>query len=210
MNELQHLAKPKDGPAPRWFHMAVAASMIISAVSALIATIHTGRTMSALVEQNAKLVRANSTPILEFDHFNVRNDGSSSLEFSVENVGTGAARIYWFELSIDGKPMQDMTAAIHSLSPDLKSMPAFSSGPVARRVFAAGAGQRFFAWPKPVPASADQVAAWKALDTARFKRIAVQACYCSVFDECWTSKLNGDVPTVTPLCKTEKHLSLLG
>ena len=39
MNELQHLAKPKDGPAPRWFHVAVAASMIISAVSALVATL---------------------------------------------------------------------------------------------------------------------------------------------------------------------------
>ena len=54
MNELTQLAKPKDGPAPRWFHIAVAASMVLSAVSALIATIHTRETMTALVEQNAK------------------------------------------------------------------------------------------------------------------------------------------------------------
>ena len=45
MLDVQQLAKPKDGPAPRWFHVAVAASMVISAVSALVATLHTGKTM---------------------------------------------------------------------------------------------------------------------------------------------------------------------
>jgi hypothetical protein len=210
MNEIQHLAKPKDGPAPRWFHVAVAASMIISAVSALIATLHTGRTMSALVEQNARLVRANSTPILEFGHGNLKDDGSSTLDFTVRNVGTGVARIAWFEFRLDGKPMQDMSATIQALHPNIKPMPSFNSGPVARRVFAAGAEQRFFGWAKPAPDSKEFLAAWTALDKARFKRIEVEACYCSVFNDCWTSKLNGEVPTPAPLCSTEKRLSLQG
>jgi len=210
MNELQHLAKPKDGPAPRWFHVAVAASMVISAVSALIATLHTGRTMTALVEQNAKLVRANSTPILEFGHGNIRDDGSPSLEFTVRNVGTGAARVVWFELRVDGRPMPDMAATIRQLSPELQSRPTFSSGPVAKRVFAAGADQRFFSWPKPAPGEGEFVKPWVEVDKARFNRIEVQACYCSLFDECWTSKLNGDVPTSSPSCATEKRVSLLG
>ena len=132
------------------------------------------------------------------------------LEFTVRNVGTGAARVVWFEFRVDGKPMPDMSAVIHALSPELKSMPTFNSGPVAKRVFAAGAEQRFFGWPKPAAADAGSVDAWMALNSARFKRIEVEACYCSVFDECWTSKLNGDVPVLTPSCATEVRQSLLG
>ena len=149
MNEIQHLVKPKDGPAPRWFHIAVALSMIISAISALVATLHTGQTMTALVEQNAKLVRAGSTPILEFGHGNVLDDGSSA---------------------------------------------TFHSAPIASRSLAAGSDARILLWKKPNEDTPDLLRAWSALDEARFQTVAVEACFCSVFEECWTSSLNGDVP----------------
>jgi len=208
MNELQHLPKPKDGPAPRWFHVAVAASMIISAVSALIATLHTGRTMTALVQQNERLVRANSTPILEFGHANSKDDGSPHLEFVLRNVGTGPARIAWFQLTVDGKPVPHMSAVVDLLHPGLSGRPAVLVAPVGKHIFAAGARHSFFSWTKPPPGSGDQVSAWARLDQARFSRIAVEACYCSIFEECWTSKLNGEAPIISPACAMEKRVSL--
>jgi hypothetical protein len=216
MNEIQHLAKPKDGPAPRWFHLAVAASMVISAVSALIATVHTGRTMTALVEQNAKLVRAGSTPVLEFTHGNGDDKGNAILEFHVKNAGSGMARVVWFEFRLDNKPMKDMGEVGLALSPrlasdaNLNARLSFSTGPIAGRVFSPGNEQRFFGWTRPPVAEQDLRDLWNKLDEARFKRITVEACFCSVFQECWTSKLNGDVPVPSAECANDKRVSLRG
>ena len=210
MNEIQHLAKPKDGPAPKWFHIAVAASMIISAVSALIATLHTGRTMSALVEQNARLVRAASTPVLEFGHGNAREDGTASLDFVVRNVGSGIARVVWFEYRLDGKPMPDTGAVVRALEPGAAEKLTLFSGPVANRFLAPGAEQRVLGWIRPPETEIGSLKAWKELDKARFGRIEVEACFCSVFQECWTSKLGGEMPTPNQSCPSEKRLSIRG
>jgi hypothetical protein len=210
MNEIQHIAKPKDGPAPKWFHIAVAASMIISAVSALIATLHTGKTMTALVEQNARLVRASSTPILEFGHGNTRDDGKANLDFVVRNVGSGMARVVWFEFRLDGKPVPNVGAVVQTLNPEAKGNVSLLSGPVANRFLAPGAEQRILGWARPSEAEPDVLKAWNELDKARFTRIEVEACFCSVFQECWTSKLGGDVPTPSPDCASEKRLSIRG
>jgi hypothetical protein len=212
--EVQHMVKPKDAPAPRWFHIAVAASMVISAISALVATLHTGKTMTALVEQNAKLVRAGSTPVLQFGHGNQRDDGTRSLEFGVANVGSGMARVVWFELRVDGKAMSDMSATVLALVPGLvlrETIPLnIVTSSLANRTFAPGAQQRVFGWDRPADKETELLKAWEVLNTARFKRITVEACYCSVFQECWTSNLSGDVPKPLPECSAAGHVSLQG
>jgi hypothetical protein len=216
MNEIQHLAKPKDGPAPRWFHLAVAASMVISAVSALIATIHTGRTMTALVEQNAKLVRAGSTPVLEFTHGNVSDDGEAALGFFVSNQGSGMARIVWFEMRLDNKPMRNMRDVARVLGTDFDAMPNISSklkvatSSVAGRTLSPGTDVTLVAWPRPPKDEILLTKLWNDLNQARFQRIEVEACFCSVFQECWISKLTGDVPLPSPDCPTQKRVSLQG
>jgi hypothetical protein len=212
--EVQHMVKPKDAPAPRWFHIAVAASMIISAISALVATLHTGKTMTALVEQNAKLVRAGSTPMLEFGHGNQRVDGAKSLEFGVGNVGSGLARVVWFELRVDGKAMPDMRAAVLAVLPDSKipkGVPInVTTSQIAQRTLSPSAQQRLFSWSRPDASETELLRAWEALNVARFKRITVEACYCSVFQECWTSNLNSDVPKPVPECSAAGRVSLQG
>jgi hypothetical protein len=220
MNELQHLAKPKDGPAPRWFHIAVAASMVISAISALVATLHTGRTMTALVEQNAKLVRAGSTPVLEFGHGNREEDGSSAVTFNVGNAGSGLARVVWFELKLDGKPMPHMGAVLQALKQQDASMavaPALTAQSVSLvtasiegRMLAPRSDVRMFTWAKPVADNELQVKLWNLLDKARFTRITAQACFCSVFQECWLSDLKGEFPKPSATCEQEKRVSLQG
>lgn len=210
MNEIHNLAKPKDGPAPRWFHIAVAASMILSAAAALIGSVHTSRTMSALVEQNAKLVRANSTPVLEFSHSNQGGDGVANLRFVVKNVGSGLAQIVWFELLLDGKPMSHMNQVIEKLSPELKTRPEFATSQVAGRVFSPGARELVMTWKRPPDTNEAETKAWEEMNKARFKRITVAACYCSIFRECWVSNLKGSLPNPSPNCVNEKKTSLDG
>jgi hypothetical protein len=210
MNELQHLAKPKDGPAPRWFHVAVAASMVISAISALVATLHTGRTMTALVEQNAKLVRAGSTPVLEFQHGNGRDDGTQALDFVVRNAGSGMARVVWFELKVDGKPMRNFGDAQGVFKADGLEKVSFNTSPVAGRFLSPGSEVRLFGWVRPEASAPVALKLWADIDKARFSRFTVEACFCSVFQECWTSELKGDVPKLSPGCAEEKRVSLQG
>ena len=200
MFEITKLAAPKDGPAPRWFHVAVAASMIISAVSALIATMHTGQTMTALVEQNARMVRAASTPILQFSHGNQTDDGRAVLNFSLRNAGNGLARVVWFELRVDGQPMGSMEQAVKTLVPAAPVIEHAASNTIAKRVLAAGGNLHVFGWQRPADDQVQLGQAWATLDKARFGKMEVQACYCSVFEECWTSTMNGDVPKPVQDC----------
>jgi hypothetical protein len=210
MNEIHNLANPKDVPAPRWFHIAVATSMVLSAVAALIGSLHTSRTMSALVEQNARLVRANSTPVLEFGHGNQGADGVANLQFRIRNVGSGLARVVWFELLVDGKPMAHMDQAVRQISPELVTPPYLTTSPVAGRVFAPGTDALVMTWKRPPATNVAESKAWEAMNHARFKRITVATCFCSVFQECWVSKLDGDFPKPSPDCVNEKKTSLRG
>jgi hypothetical protein len=201
MIPLPPIMKPRNENAPRWFHIAVALSMVLSAVSAVVAALNTRSTMTALVEQNARLVRANATPLLEFGHGNQDEQRQPALSFNLRNVGHGPARIVWFELRLDGKPVPNMNDAIVRLQPEAAKELAISSGPVAPRMFASEADQRFFYWRKPEPRLAAQLKAWEELNQARFGRIEVEACYCSAFEECWTTHGVGDVPQPVAACK---------
>ena len=85
-------------------------------------SLHTAKTMEQLVEQNRRLVRANSVPLLQFDTGNIGDDGrSSELYLAVRNAGTGPARIVWFELLQDGRPVrnyQDLLPANAKAAPE--------------------------------------------------------------------------------------------
>jgi hypothetical protein len=210
MISIPPLMKPRDESAPRWFHIAVALSMLLSAVTALVAALNTSRTMTALVEQNARMVRATATPLLEFGHGNLDDKGLTALSFTLTNQGHGLARVVWFELRVDGKARPGMDAVIRALDPTADPKLSYASAAVAPRVFAGGAEQRFFHWEQPPAKDTAAREAWQRLDKARFKRIEVEACYCSVFEECWTSRLVGDLPKPVAECRPEGHTTLNG
>jgi hypothetical protein len=212
MIEFPKFNKSDDKPAPRWFHVAVAVAMLLGAAASLVGSVRTSNTMKALVEENSRLVRANSTPLLTFGHGNANDKREKQLEFEVVNVGTGPARIVWFELRLDGKAMPDMGKTIRALAPTegIDDDVDFSSSPIAPRILAAGSRARIFAWYPPPEAATRISGAWKALDHARFKRIEVEACFCSVFEQCWQSKLNADVPKAVDRCDTNGRTSLWG
>ncbi|MGL4233026.1 MAG: hypothetical protein ACRDAM_19795 [Casimicrobium sp.] len=211
MIEFPKFNKSDDKPAPRWFHIAVALAMLLGAAASLVGSLRTSSTMKALVEENSRLVRANSTPLLTFGHGNASDKGEKQIEFEVANVGTGPARIVWFELRLDGKPMENMTKAVGALSAQrLDGVTlTFTSAPIAPRILAANNNARIFAWKLPDEKDPYR-ASWDALDKARFKRIEVEACFCSVFEQCWQSKMNADVPKPVDRCDPNGRTTLWG
>jgi hypothetical protein len=216
MVEFPKFTKADDKPAPRWFHIAVAVAMLLGAAASLIGTIRTSSAMrdmvkqnAQMVEQNARLVRANSTPLLMFGHGNISDDGKPRLTFDVTNVGTGPARIVWFELRVNGKPAKEMGAAIDAVAERVDGERRFNSSPVAPRILSPRDKSVIFAWDKPSDTN-PQLAAWQTLDRARFSKLSVEACYCSVFEQCWTSTLSADVPKPVEACDPTGRVSLKG
>ncbi len=78
-----------------WFDLAVPLAVIAVSVASLLNALESERSMKALVEQNRRLVSAQSTPLLTYDTGNEEN-GKSVITMRISNAGTGPAEIVWF------------------------------------------------------------------------------------------------------------------
>jgi hypothetical protein len=149
-----------------------------------------------------RLVQAQSWPYIGFSSGNSSLDATSnqrirSLSFTVNNQGVGPARLRTLEVLVDGKPVPSSTELMRHAA-RLRPQESFDRGdaytvPVGGRVLRAGEDITFLRWHHTE--KADPV--WRALDDARFGRIVMRACFCSVFDECWTSR--SDQPDASPV-----------
>ena len=174
----------------RWVDMAIAFSAIMISVISLFVAIEHGKT-------EEKLVAANSWPFLVFksseDGLVV---GSRVLDLRLQNSGVGPARVQSFRMTLDGRPVHDhselMTrccgVAPTSLEEQVRLGLVTQNEPVG--VIPARDGVDVFGW-RERPGNQ---AVWDRLNMARH-RLRLQACYCSVLDECWTSDLT---PTAHP------------
>lgn len=178
-----------------WLDLSLAIAVLVLSAASLLTAQHTGHTMEKLVEENSRLVRANATPILQFLTGNVE-DGARAITLSVANVGTGTARVIWFEVTKDGVVQNDPNDLI-DYTPRAEEQDYLPTRPVGGTYFPAGETRQFMLWRYPSgPASR---AKWNAFDSAR-ERIKVTACFCSVLGECWTSHLAADMPQPVAVC----------
>lgn len=193
--ETAHHAHGHGGGGHRWFDIVMAVAILLVSAGSLYVALHTGHTMEALVEENERLVRAQSTPILQYDSGNVDEDGAAAQVFTIRNVGTGPARVNWFKLDHGGKTYSSVTDFLRDTG---RGPITFIEGSVNQTVLAQGDKRNMLVWRYP----ADPVgrSRWKQIDKVRGD-ITVQACYCSVFDECWLSNLEADLPKRVPSCE---------
>lgn len=196
------------GSGIRWFDLGIALTLVLVSVGSLYVALHTGATMEKLVEQNARLVRANSTPLLVVEHGNLDDDGLPKLILSIRNSGTGPARIVWVEVRHNGEALRDGRALVGAAAGGAPHV-TFTSSQIAPSMMVAGEDRSFFVWRRPPESDAQGLKAWKALDAARWK-LSFEACYCSVFDECWTSSLSADVPKRVEACDARGRTSYRG
>ena len=196
-----------EGPHPhhggtgiKWLDLALALAVVTLSGASLITAQHTGQTMERLVDANSRLVRANATPILQFRTSNVV-DGRRVQQIDIANVGTGTARVIWFELAKAGRLVANPRELV-GYSPKASDRDYILSSPVAGTYMPAGETRPVAAWKLPnAPAS---LAAWNAFDRDRLTIVA-SACYCSVLGECWTSHLAADLPQPVKGCDLRGH-----
>lgn len=198
--ETPHVHHAKHGDRQRWLDIGLAVAVVLVSLGSLYVSLHTGKTMEKLVEQNARLVRANSVPLLQFDHGNVNEKVQSEVYLAVRNAGTGPARIVWFELLQDGRPVRNYQDLLPADGKAARKVDAgIVTGGIAPSMMPAGEYRKLLSW--PLPASGGELqSAWHHLDKIR-QGLKVEACYCSLFDECWLTTATADVPRPVATCE---------
>ena len=188
-----------------WLDYALAIAVLVLSAASLWTAHGTGETMQQLVAENSRLVRANATPILQFTTSNVA-DNERALRFEVSNVGTGTARVIWFELAKDGVPMPNYIK-LFGYEPKAGDHDYVPQSTLPDTYVPAGENRAILTWKRPtVPAS---IAAWDRMDAGR-NAITTTACFCSVLGECWTSHLRADLPMPVKACDARGHVSFGG
>lgn len=150
------------------------------------------------MEQNKRLVEAQSTPLLMLESSNLNDAHEVALSFKLTNVGTGPAQVIWFHLTDD----QGVSYAggtlyerVHAADPKA----TFVSQQISGSLMRSGERRTVFEWPKPAegsPATGD----WATLNRTRFG-LQGSACYCSMFDECRVTDFTVKKPKVVASCE---------
>jgi hypothetical protein len=170
-----------------WVDFAVPLSALAISVISLVVAIHHGRTMQEMAEANARLVQANSWPLLQFATGNANETGQREITLEIENVGVGPAKVISLEIFLGERRIRTPRDLIQSLEPGA-GRPQLSLGMALPMVVRAGDDALILGLKRE-----GQEALWDKLNAARFE-LRFRACYCSVFDECWVS----DLTTVSP------------
>ena len=174
-----------------------ASAMLVSIVSLAIAIRH-GQTMERMAEANARLVAANSWPFLQYTTGDTGDDGKPLIRLSVINAGVGPARVESLEVFWHDAPVASpraLLAACCGLAPDAGQITGLSQSLLAGRIVRAGDSVTLLEV-RPGPNAG---AFWERLERERL-HVKFRACFCSVFDECWTSTLVGTRATPVASC----------
>lgn len=187
----------------RWIDLIVPiAALFISFVSILIAG-HHGRVMKELVEQNAKLVQANSLPYLELGFSNATPTGEPHKRFFATNSGVGPAKIQSVEIRVQGRSVTNPGELFRACcGGPIKT--GLITSTLLGRMLRAGDNIIYLDF----GAGSDTHTDREFMTAFREDRITVDLCYCSVFDDCWTqsSKQNAAAsPKPVKVCPIPKR-----
>jgi hypothetical protein len=181
-------------------YMSTAAVLAISLLSLWVAI--------GTEDANEKMVDASSWPLLQVSSGNADAQGIHVISFDLANSGAGTAKLESVELFWHGKAFAtsheylETCCGFPPFHPDLNSTPQpllKVSRQLADRAVRAGDDVVFL----QVPLAGNNAIAWKRLDDERFRTV-YRACYCSVFDQCWTSNLQNLHPARVDKCEAPK------
>ena len=181
-----------------WFDFIIPIAVLCISIASLLTSLQSEKSMHALVEQNTRLVDAQSTPILMLDSANQSDDGKSVISMTLSNVGTGPAQIAWFHLT-DKAGASYTGESLYTRVATLDPTASFTSEQISSSFLRSGDKRSVFAWPRPASTSA-AFPAWHELNDTRF-HLNASACYCSLFDECRITHFGDDRPKPVPNCQ---------
>lgn len=157
--------------------MVVGVSAVFIGVCALVVSLYETRLMRQ--EQRSAVL-----PIIELgrSHYVAGDDEDRwRLSLHTSNVGIGPARILDFHVTVDGEPHLTWGSAMQALVGTDQEV-RYGQSSVNGRTLPPDREIVMFDL-------SDEQYAPKIVD--EFERLDFEACYCSVFDECWTASYSG-------------------
>lgn len=190
-----------------WVDLIVALSAIFISVVSLAVSFGHGRTMEQLVKENQKMVAGSTMPFL--------TEGGSQIDpvtlqprlrLTLKNGGVGPARIEWFEVRYKGVPYSSEDALLHACC-----LSALLKGNASSGVFYSNVSGNILPQRESIDfidlAPEVSLELQHALDAAR-SDITLNACYCSVLDECWQAELSSRHRKRVEECHAPPHNTL--
>ena len=167
--------------------------MAISLISLVLGIQH-GDVMEKVVHENARMVQASTWPYLTVSYSNGDPQGRQLYRLELHNNGVGPAKVKSLSFWYDGRRQADALMLNHAVTSAAGVTPAgVASSDTGGVVPARETVELLQALPSM--ASPQTIA---ALNHAR-DRIVVRVCYCSIFEDCWTTGFAGDRPEPRPV-----------
>jgi hypothetical protein len=184
----------------RWIDISVAACALTVSITSLFVAIRHGHSMDRMAEANARLVQANSWPLLQRYQSDVGAQGTRVFSLDVVNNGVGPAKVESLEVSWKGHPVRNPRELLELCC--LKAAdgkPPFESSGLMGSVLRAGEVRPIIEFPE----DPEHQQLRDGLNIS-LRDISWSACYCSVFDECWLSDLQTLHPPTVRECPVPK------
>jgi hypothetical protein len=180
-----------------WADFAIpGAALFISLISIAIA-LHHGRVMESLVQQNKRLVQANSLPYVELAFGSVGTDLKPRRSLMAVNNGVGPADVRSVSVTVDGRPVANMKELIKACCSGPGDTQIASATLLNRMVQAGQTLEYVMAF----GLAANSPAGKALIKASATDRIVTSICYCSVFEECWVnSSSRGSRPKRVAAC----------
>jgi hypothetical protein len=200
MPELDHAHGPHGhGSGIPWLDIIVGLSAIFISVISLVVSIEHGRIMERMVDQNQKMVEANTLPLLTIGASEVvLAKGMPKIQLMLQNGGVGPAIIDKFEIRFKGIAYNSPEALLYTCC--VAALP--TNGDMSGVYHSKVSGIILPARETLVPITIDGRANRKlgeAFDVAK-NDLSYRACYCSVLDECWQTSFDDKRPQPVKQC----------
>jgi len=158
------------------------------------------------VREQASVMRAQQAavvwPVLQVDPFARDEDGTFSVGVTVTNAGVGPAVVRFANVRIDGADQGDWPELRQIIPEDFPGS-TWTSNLQGRVIPPGGSVEVFRAgWDITGPSAETRSTRARAIWRGFFDQVALEACYCSVFEDCWRvgGYQGASLPTPTPSC----------
>jgi len=135
-------------------------------------------------------------------------NGATPDEYALK-IGVRTIEARGDKLLLNGKPVRNVGDLVPADAKARLRHAEVVTSSIAPSMMPAGERRKLLSWPLPPEGDAFARSMWKHVDTVR-QGLTVEACYCSLFDECWRTKAQADIPKPVATCEIGKHFSYQG
>lgn len=186
--------------AERWlkFLPAMMIGHVLITVPTFVISIALAYATFVQAEATRKIQQSKTWPYVSYGTSDVTEEGVEEISFQLGNDGVGPARLKQLEFLYGGRPMETPRKFLQACCGDSPDRPTPFMSSKFEVVLRPGETTRFIRLVK----RPDNLAVWDRLEIERWN-VAVRACYCSIFDDCWVMDSRVADPQPVKVCPTD-------